>query len=363
MSVHDLYRDYRLSWFGRGGAESDVVLASRVRLARNFDRLPFPNRADMKQLAEVQAQAAKVFGDIERTAGQEFDAVGMEGLTKLERQVLAEKRLVSEKLIESPQYRSVYVSQDRRCSVMVNEEDHLRIQCMVPGLDLKTPLAMAGKLDDAIEGVLDLAFDEKMGYLTSCPTNLGTGLRASVLLHLPGLVYTRNMNNIINISQQLGLSVRGFYTEGSEAMGNIFSVSNQLTLGFTETGIIENLTNAATEIIGHERRARKALTLYSKERLEDAVWRAYGVLKYARSLGDSEAMELISKVRLGLDLDLMREMTMERFSELLVASRPGYLQNLAASENLSAPELNRQRADVIRQILSGRTPDSEGGTS
>ena len=359
MAVRDLSHDYRLSWLGGAGEAGDVVLASRVRLARNFARLPFPNRADQQQLAEAQNRAASVFSRIEETAGQPFDAVGMDTLTELEREVLAEKQLISKSLMQSPAYRSAYISRDRKCSVLVNEDDHLRIHCMAPGLDLRAPLDMAFSIDDAVEETLDVAFDEKMGYLTSCPTNLGTGLRATVLLHLPGLVYTRNMNNIINISQQLGLSVRGLYGEGSETVGNIFAVSNQLTLGFTEQAIIENLMNAATQIIDNERRARKALSMTSKERLEDAVWRSFGVLKYARSLGESEVLELISKVRLGLDLGLLHEATAERCSELLIASRPSYLKNLAESDNLSQTELDRKRAAVVRQILSGGAPGQE----
>lgn len=362
MAVHDLCRDYRLAWFGGSGEAGDVVLASRVRLARNFARLPFPNRADRQQLAEAQNRAGSVFSRIEKTVGQPFDAVGMDTLTQIEREVLAEKQLISKSLMQNPAYRSAYISSDRQCSVLVNEDDHLRIHCMAPGLDLRTPLDMAFRVDDAVEETLDVAFDEKMGYLTSCPTNLGTGLRATVLLHLPGLVYTRNMNNIINISQQLGLSVRGLYGEGSETVGNIFAVSNQLTLGFTEQAIIENLMNAATQIIDNERRARKALSMTSKERLEDAVWRSYGVLKYARSLGESEVLELISKVRLGLDLGLLHEATAERFSELLIASRPSYLKNLAESDNLSQTEIDRKRAAVVRQILSGGAPGQENAT-
>ncbi|MBO6211167.1 MAG: protein arginine kinase [Schwartzia sp.] len=362
MAVHDLYRDYRLSWFGHEGEAGDVVMASRVRLARNFARLPFPNRADRQQLAEVQNRAASVFSRIEETAGQSFDAVGMDALTQMEREVLAEKQLISKRLIQNPAYRSAFISKDRKCSILVNEDDHLRIHAMASGLDLRTPLDLAFRVDDAVEETLDVAFDEKMGYLTSCPTNLGTGLRATVLLHLPGLVYTRNINNIINISQQLGLSVRGLYGEGSETVGNIFAVSNQLTLGFTEQAIIENLMNAAMQIIDNERRARKALAMTSKDRLEDAVWRSFGVLKYARSLGESEVLELISKVRLGLDLGLLHEATAKCSSELLIASRPSYLKNLAGNDNLSQTEIDRKRAAVVREILAGGVPGQEKST-
>ena len=352
MPVNDIYRDYRLPWFGAAGKSSDVAISSRIRLARNFERLPFPNRADLKQLAEAQRRAASVFSEVENAAGMEFDVVGMDGLTPLERQVLVEKQLITENLVKQPQYRSAYISANRSAAIMVNEEDHLRIQCMAPGLDLASPFELATKMDDVIESRLDIAFDEKMGYLTSCPTNLGTGLRATVLLHLPGLNYTRNMSNISNISQQLGLSVRGLYGEGSETVGNIFSVSNQMTLGFTEQGLIDNLTSAVSEIIEHERRARKALMMYSRERIEDAVWRAYGVLKYARSLGEGETLELISKVRLGLDLGLIHEAAAEKFAELIVASRPSYLKNLAGNENLAGTELAHERAAVVRRILT-----------
>ena len=358
MSVMDLYRDYRLPWM-QSGKESDIVISSRVRLARNFSRLPFPNRADFTQLAAVQEMAASIFSDLESACNEEFDAIGMDALTPLERSVLVEKQLISRNLIKKPQYRSVYVSHDRRCSVMVNEEDHLRIQCMAAGLDLTAPFALASRMDDAVEAKLDIAFDEKMGYLTSCPTNLGTGLRASVLLHLPGLVFTRNMNNIINISQQLGLSVRGMYGEGTETVGNVFQVSNQLTLGFTEQGILDNLTSAVKEIIENERRARKALMLYNKDRMDDVVWRAFGTLKYARFIGETEVLQLLSKVRLGIDLGLINEAMPEQYPELILASRPSYLQNLMNNENMSKNEIDRKRAEMVRRILAGESAGQE----
>ena len=359
MAVSDLYRDYFLPWFGQGGDSSDVAMASRIRLARNFDRLPFPNRADIKQLAAVQGLAASVFNEIEAACGAPCDVVGIDGLSEMERQVLVEKYLVSDNFICNSAYRSAYISANRGTSILVNEEDHLRIQCMTTGLNLKAPLTIAMQIDDAIESRLDLAFDEKMGYLTSCPTNLGTGLRATVLLHLPGLTYTRNMHNIMQVSQQIGLSVEGLYGAGSDAAGNVFAMSNQLTLGLSEVDIIENLTGAVAEVIAHERRARKALLLYAKERVEDAIWRAYGVLQYARSLGEDEVLELMSKVRLGVDLGLLHEVDQACFGEVLIASRPHYLQYLAGTENLSPPELDRRRAEVVRRVLAGDGKERE----
>ena len=242
---------------------------------------------------------------------------------------------------------------------MVNEEDHLRIQCWAPGLNLDLPMSTAFTLDDLIESRLDMAFDEKMGYLTSCPTNLGTGLRASVLLHLPGLVFTRNVSSIINISPQLGLAVRALYGDDKEPVGSLFQISNQLTLGFSEEELIANLKSAVTEIVAHERRARKALALYRKEQLADEVWRAYGTLAYARMLSEREAMELLSKVRLGIDLKLIHEVKADCYADILVACHRSFLQNLAENENMSKIEIDQLRARKVREILSGHRLSSE----
>ncbi len=197
-----------------------------------------------------------------------------------------------------------------------------------------------------------MAFDERMGYLTSGPTNLGTGLRAEVFMHLPGLAYTRNMNSVAATAQQLGILVQGVGSKDSESQGHFFTAMNQMTLGYTEAGILDNLAGAVKEIIAHERRARKALLLYSKDRLEDAVWRAYGVLRYARSLDEKEIVELVSKVRLGIDLGLMKEIPPEGCADLLLASRSEYIKNLSGSENLSPPEIDRQRAVMVRRVLA-----------
>jgi len=351
MSVNTLLRDSSLSWLAAEGRESDVVLASRIRLARNFRQVPFPNRADFNQLAEVRLQVEKILPGIAADLQQDFDLLDMERLSPLQRDVLVEKQLISNNFIQNPQHRVAFITEDCRTSIMINEEDHLRIQCMAPGLDLDTPFAKASHIDDMIEDKLDIAFDEKMGYLTSCPTNLGTGLRASVLLHLPGLVFTHNIESIVNISPQLGLAIRSVYGDEKERFGNLFQISNQLTLGFSENEIIENLKTAVMEIVSHERQARKALALYMKERLEDEVWRAYGTLRYARLLSEQEVLELLSKVRLGIDLKLINEVAADCFAEILISSRTSYLQNVAENENLSKHEIDRLRANHVRQAL------------
>jgi protein arginine kinase len=301
----------------------------------------------------------EVLPELEKSMGMPFDRVDVERLSPLQREVLLEKQLITENLIKSPQYRATYVSDDRCISIMVNEEDHLRIQCWAPGLNLDLPMSTAFTLDDLIEAQLDMAFDEKMGYLTSCPTNLGTGLRASVLLHLPGLVFTRNVSSIINISPQLGLAVRALYGDDKEPEGSLFQISNQLTLGFSEEELIANLKSAVTEIVAHERRARKALALYRKEQLADEVWRAYGTLAYARMLSEREAMELLSKVRLGIDLKLIHEVKADCYADILVACHRSFLQNLAENENMSKIEIDQLRARKVREILSGHRLSSE----
>jgi protein arginine kinase len=245
---------------------------------------------------------------------------------------------------------------------MINEEDHLRIQCIYPGLNLDEALSLAHQIDDTLEDRLDIAFNEQMGYLTACPTNLGTGLRASVMMHLPGLVFSRQMNRIINAATQLGLAVRGFYGEGTETAGNIFQISNQLTLGFSEQEIVDNLSSAVKQIINHERSARQALYKHSPDALTDKVWRAYGLLRYARSISGQEALALLSEVRLGVDLNIIDEIEPESFNQLVVTTRPNYLQKLLGHDDLSQTELNRFRAQLIRETLENTNePTSKEG--
>ncbi|SDZ74238.1 protein arginine kinase [Selenomonas ruminantium] len=349
--VEALLQDSRLSWLQSGGADRDVVLASRILLSRNLRDLPFPNRADLYELAKVEERVAAAVPALQDVIGENLQAVQMENLSNLQREVLREKQLISEKLLRNPQHRTVYVADSQAVSLMVNEEDHIRIQCVTAGLDLAEPLKKAFAIDDMLESQLDIAFDEKMGYLTSSPTNLGTGLRAAVLLHLPGLVFTRNVSSIINISPQLGLAVRPLYGDDKEQPGCLFQIANQLTLGYSEQELIDNLRGAVTEIVAHERRARKALALYMKERLEDEVWRAYGTLSYARLLSEKEVLELLSRLRLGMDLKLIRGLAPECYGQMLLASRTSFLQNLAANENLSKTEIDRLRAQHVRRII------------
>ena len=351
MSLSDLLQESTIPWLSDAKKADDVVLGTRVRLARNFRDFAFPNRANLNQLAETRLMFEKILPEVGRELHTAFDLADMEKLTPLQRNVLVEKQFISVNLTLSPQHRVAFISENRNLVVLVNEDDHLRIQCMAPGLDLAAPYELASKFDDLVEAQLDIAFDEKMGYLTSCPTNLGTGLRASVILHLPGLVFTKNIQNIMNISPQLGLAIRPIYGDNKGSFSNLFLLSNQMTLGFSESELLANLKTATEEIVTHEQQARKALLLYMKDRLEDDVYRSYGTLRYARILSEKETLELLSKIRLGSDLGMLDELTERDFSEILVRSGEGFLLNLAENENLSQNEIDRLRANKVREIL------------
>ena len=349
MALDDLLRSGRLPWFGVGGRDGDVVLSSRVRLARNLVQLPFPNRADRAQLAKIHGTVDTALASVTADTGFVFARAEIDRLTALQRAVLIEKRLISEKFAEAQPYRTAYISDDMMVSILVNEDDHLRIQTMAPGLGLTQAFEAASKVDDCIEAQIDLAFDETMGYLTAYPTNLGTGLRASVLLHLPGLVYTRNIDNIVNTSLRLGLAMQPL--EGGGEAAHLYKISNQLTLGYSESEIIENVRSAVSEITGHERRARKALSYFGKDGVEDVVWRAYGILAYARSLTEQEVFDLASRVRFGIDRGIITGVSPDCYAEILVATRDAYLKNLTENENLAQNELNSVRAARVREIL------------
>ena len=349
MAVEELLRSGRLSWFGTEGADSDVVLSSRVRLARNLVGLPFPGRADLGQLAQIQQMLDAVLADLGTELGQPFDRIVLDQMSALQREVLIEKRLISEKFAEEQPHRMAYISADTRVSILVNEDDHLRIQSMTPGLSLAAAFKMASRVDDFIEERLDLAFDETMGYLTAYPTNLGTGLRASVILHLPGLVYTRNIENIVNTTPQLGLGVHPL--EGIGEGAHLYKISNQLTLGYSEAEMIENLQAAVGEIVSHERRARKALSYFGKDGVEDGVWRSFGILSYARSLTEQEFFALVSRMRYGIDRGIIKEVMPAAYSEIIVAARDCHLKYFAENENLSAGEISAIRATRVRAIL------------
>lgn len=357
MSIENLLDKPLTPWMKGGGPDGDIVLSSRVRLARNLEGVPFPGRADGKALAAVAEAVRKSVGDLGAADKHVYMFVEMDKLPPLERNVLVEKHIISPHHADDGRgHRALVVRDDAAVSIMINEEDHLRIQSMVPGLNLQDAIALANSVDDIIEAKNTFAYAERVGYLTACPTNVGTGLRASVMMHLPALVLSRQMNRIVAAATQLGLAVRGLYGEGSEATGHIFQISNQLTLGHSEQEIIDNLQAIARQVVEQERAARKALVDSSPDALADRVWRAYGILRYARSLSGQEALNLLSEVRLGIDLKIITGTDAAVFNELLVTTRPNFLQKIAGRPDSDPGERDRLRAQLIREKLKeGKT--------
>lgn len=331
------------------GPESDIVLSCRIRLARNLKDVPFAIKAQPEDASKtVNLMEEQVLPCLQE---QPFELVKMNDIQPLEKRVLVEKHLISPQLAEHSTYGAAIVSEDEKISIMVNEEDHIRIQCLLSGLQLQEALDLANQLDDCIEQHVEYAFDEKRGYLTSCPTNVGTGLRASVMMHLPGLVLTQRMNRIVPAINQLGLVVRGIYGEGSEALGNIFQISNQITLGKSEIDIVDDLTSVVQQIIMQERMAREALVTASNIQLEDRVFRSLGILSNARIMESKEAATCLSDVRLGIDLGYIKNVSKTILNELMVLTQPGFLQQYAG-EMLRPQERDYKRATIIRDRLN-----------
>ncbi|NLZ38047.1 MAG: protein arginine kinase [Firmicutes bacterium] len=339
-------------WMSSAGPDGEIVLSSRIRLARNIKGLPFPYLASDSQTEEVKKQVYAIYQD--KALSQQFgnmSFLSMHKLSPLERQVLVEKHLISPMLVKENHNAAVLLSDDEAVSIMINEEDHIRIQCLLPGLQLEQALAEANRYDELLEEKLDYAYDERWGYLTVCPTNVGTGLRASVMVHLPALSITKQINRVLSAIAQVGLAVRGLYGEGSEITGNLVQISNQITLGQSEEEIVKNLFGVTRQIVEQEAQARQVLLNEGRDRIADRVNRAFGVLTHAWLLSSQEAMQLLSEVHLGIDLGLIKEIKGEVIKELMVLQRPANLQ-LMAGQSLDAFERDRIRARLFRERLA-----------
>jgi protein arginine kinase len=338
-------------WLEGSGPHADIVISSRIRLARNLADLPFPHMSEEAQQQALESvDEALKDGSREPLFGQ-LQLIRLGELGTIDRQLLVEKHMISPQHAQPGGYKAVLLNQDETLSIMVNEEDHLRIQCLLPALQLNEAWRLCNELDNVLEGHLSYAFSETMGYLTACPTNVGTGLRASVMVHLPALVMTKQAARVLTALSQVGLAVRGLYGEGTEAIGNIFQISNQITLGQTEEEIIHNLSAVAKQIIDQERCAREILLRDNRLQLEDRVYRAYGTLSHARIISSQEALALMSESRLGIDLKLITGLDARIFNELLLTIQPAYLQK-AAGAKLEPGNRDVKRAALIRNSLS-----------
>jgi protein arginine kinase len=338
------------SWMSAEGPDSDIVLSSRIRLARNFEAYKFPTLFSHE---EAKMIIVKMEGILNQSPFEKFgqmELLKIEELQPLHKRVLVEKHLISPHLAEDSPYGAVLLTENEEVSIMINEEDHIRIQCLFPGLQLSEALDAANEVDDWLESNIQYAFDEKHGYLTSCPTNVGTGLRASVMMHLPGLILTQQIGRIIPAINQLGLVVRGIYGEGSEALGNIFQISNQITLGKSEEDIGRDLKGIVSQLISQERSAREALRKTSNIQLEDRVFRSLGVLSNSRIIESKEAARCLSDVRLGIDMGYIDKMPKTILNELMILTQPGFLQQYAGG-SLRPHERDIRRAALIRERI------------
>lgn len=349
MPVNDKASRANSRWMDSDGPEASIVISSRVRVARNLAGIPFPHLLNPEKSMEVinQVKAALENKDASDLTGN-LELSLLNDIPPLERQLLVDKHLISPDLLNNFQFKAVAIRDDEAVSIMINEEDHLRIQCLLSGLRLKEAWTIADKVDDGLEKTLDYAFSEKVGYLTSCPTNTGTGLRASVMLHLTGLKITNQLGGVFNAISKLGLTVRGLYGEGTEAMGDLFQISNQITLGQSEEEIINNLISITRQILAQEQASRQVLYRERRGVIEDRVYRAYGILSHARILTLEETMRMLSDLRLGGELKIISGVQEKLLNELMVKIRPAFLFKTAGRE-LSKSQLDAARADLIRK--------------
>jgi protein arginine kinase len=340
-------------WLRGTGPESDIVISSRIRLARNLAAFPFTNRASAHQRAEIES------GLRERIAKLDVEPrllyVNVPGLSQLDRQLLVERQLISRELAAAEGPRGVAVAPQETVSLMVNEEDHLRMQVMRSGFALDEAWQQIDRVDDLLEQRITYAYSEDFGYLTACPTNVGTGMRASVMLHLPALGLTKQIEKVFRALQKINLAVRGLYGEGSRASGDFYQISNQVTLGKSETAILNEIREVIPEIIGYERKARTTLVNETRQALQDRVARAFGTLCSATMMTSEETMDLLSSVRLGINVGLLDDLSIPTVNELFIHTQPAHLQKLMGA-SLDGEERNAARARYLRSRLREAGP-------
>jgi protein arginine kinase len=356
--------DYGLDWLDASGPSSDIVLSTRVRLARNLQGHAFGHRARLNDRLAVLERVKEATSSVDPLEGARV--YDLQSLSPRMRTILMERRLLSRDLLGKPDEgprkgAAVVLPRDGALSIMVNEEDHLRLQTVLSGLQLQEAWTRMDRLDESLGQAVPYAYHHDFGFLTSCPTNVGTGLRASVLMHLPGLVLTKEIGKVLQGLGQVGLTFRGLYGEGSEVVGNFFQVSNQTTLGKSEEDLIDHLDRIVRQVISYESQARTVLLRDARAVTEDKIWRAYGLLRYARSLSFEELMNLLSGVRLGASQKLLPGLRVYPLNKIMIFTQPAHLEE-AAGRALPPTECDLHRAAYVRRILSTEgvvAPDGE----
>ena len=340
-------------WLRGTGPESDIVMSSRIRLARNVAAFPFTNRASAYQKAETEGMLKERVTKLEVEPRLEYLSAAT--LSALDRQFLVERQLISRELAAAEGPRGVALAPRETLSVMINEEDHLRLQVMRSGFALEEAWQDIDRLDDLLEAKVSYAFSDEFGYLTACPTNVGTGMRASVMLHLPALVWTKQIEKVFRALQKINLAVRGLYGEGSRASGDFYQISNQVTLGKSEQQILGEIREVIPQIVTYERQARTAMLKESRQAVQDRVSRAHGTLCSATMMTSEETMDLLSSLRLGVNLSLLGDVSIGTVNELFIHTQPAHLQKLMGSA-LDGEERNAARARYLRQRLREEGP-------
>lgn len=347
MKLEDLARQCG-EWLRGSGPESDIVISSRIRLARNLADFPFIRQCNESDRSEVEKTLKETIFSIKEWKNLAY--LDVNTLTKIDRQFLVERQLISREHAESDGARSVAIDRQEKFSLMINEEDHLRVQVMHSGLALDTAWQRINEIDDLVEEKMTFAFHPRLGYLTACPTNVGTGMRVSVMLHLPALVITRQIEKVFRSLQKISLAVRGLYGEGSQAMGDFYQISNQITLGRSEQELIEQVNDVVPVLIDYERKARQFLIRESEKDLHDRVSRAFGILCTAQTISSEETMHLLSSVRMGINLGLIENLEIPMVNQLFIHTQPAHLQKLRGSE-LDTANRNIERAHYLKNHL------------
>nr|WP_236262019.1 protein arginine kinase [Pirellula staleyi] len=339
-------------WLRGSGPQSDIVISSRIRLARNLAAFPF-----IRRCSEADRQAVdRAFRDAVAAVEEWKDIIffDVNSLGTLDRQFLVERQLISRELSEASGARSVFVDRHETFSLMINEEDHLRVQVMHSGLDLTAAWEQISAIDDALGKNVSFAFHQRLGYLTACPTNVGTGMRVSVMLHLPALVITQQIEKVFRSLQKMGLAVRGLYGEGSQAMGDFYQISNQITLGSSEVDLVKQVGEVIPVIIDYERQARAFLVKESRKDLHDRVSRAFGILCTAQTISSEETLHLLSSVRMGINMGLIQDLEIPTINKLFIHTQPAHLQKLRGI-TLETADRNVERALYLQTHLRKRT--------
>jgi protein arginine kinase len=345
-------------WMRGTGPQSDIVISSRIRLARNVAEFPFIIRCNDIDRANIESSVSRRLREASALAG--CDYLNVARLSAIDRQYLVERQLISRELAENSGARSVLIDRDENFSVMINEEDHLRIQVMRSGLNFEETWNQINALDNAIDEKVCYAFHPRYGYLTACPTNVGTGMRVSVMLHLPALVMTKQIEKVFRSLQKINLAVRGLYGEGSQAMGDFYQISNQITLGKSELELIKQVGDVVPVIISYERKARQFLIEDNREELQRQVDKALQTLQKTGQISSEETMHLLSKVRLGINLELLRALDIPTVNKLFVHTQPAHLQKLRGGE-LDTSQRNKARANYLHAQLEQQSDDAPKG--